>query len=115
MPVENAEYQRLSEAKALEVLKPKNKVLYRPNLEQTGPNVREVAAGKIGGFVVCDPLHWERIITSTNFQYSNRSNQLNSGPRRTRLPGENETSFLIKFLACSANILIGNLPISRQG
>ncbi|CRG91658.1 transcription initiation factor TFIIF beta subunit [Talaromyces islandicus] len=51
MPVENAEYQRLSEAKALEALKPKNKVLYRPNLEQTGPNVREVAAGKIGGFV----------------------------------------------------------------
>lgn len=115
MPVENPEYQRLSEAKALEALKPKNKVLYRPNLEQTGPNVREVAAGKIGGFVVRDPSHCEIISTSTNFQYSNQTNQLNRGPRRTRLLGENETSFLTKFLACSANILIGNLPISRQG
>ena len=67
MPVENAEYQRLSEAKALEALKPKNKVLYRPNLEQTGPNVREVAAGRIGGFVVRNSLDCDRIVMGTNF------------------------------------------------
>lgn len=52
MPVENAEYQRISEAKALKALEPKEKVRLIDLRQHKGPNVREVAAGAVGGFVV---------------------------------------------------------------
>ena len=52
MPVENAEYQRISEAKALKALEPREKVRLIDLRQHKGPNVREVAAGTVGGFVV---------------------------------------------------------------
>lgn len=51
MPVENAEYQRISEAKALKALEPREKVRLIDLRQHKGPNVREVAAGTVGGFV----------------------------------------------------------------
>ncbi|OKL58405.1 hypothetical protein UA08_06093 [Talaromyces atroroseus] len=51
MPVENAEYQRISEAKAFKALEPREKVQLIDLRQHKGPNVREVAAGNIGGFV----------------------------------------------------------------
>lgn len=63
MPVENAEYQRISEAKALKALEPREKVRLIDLRQHKGPNVREVAAGTVGGFVVSLLLPYRKLHT----------------------------------------------------
>lgn len=67
MPVENAEYQRISEAKALKALEPREKVRLIDIRQHKGPNVREVAAGTVGGFVVSS-IYLSHLVMAANNQ-----------------------------------------------
>lgn len=113
MPVENAEYQRISEAKALKALEPREKVRLIDLRQHKGPNVREVAAGTVGGFVVSStyPSRPEMLLTTN----SNKPNPSRLVPKKTKLPVASETYFWTKSLACFANILTGNSQISKLG
>ena len=87
MPVENAEYQRISEAKALKALVPKEKVRLIDLRQHKGPNVREVAAGTVGGFVVSS-LFPEKKLCTDNFKQQAKPvkarTQENKATRRER-------------------------------
>lgn len=113
MPVENAEYQRISEAKALKALVPREKVRLIDLRQHVGPNVREVAAGTVGGFVVrLLPISWRKNILTIN---SSKPNLLKPVPKKTKLPVASETYFWTKSLASFANILTGNSQILKLG
>lgn len=113
MPVENAEYQRISEAKALKALEPREKVRLIDIRQHKGPNVREVAAGTVGGFVVSSMylFHLEVLLTTN----SNKPNLSNLVPKKTKRPVASETCFWTKSLASFASILTGNSRISKLG
>lgn len=113
MPVENAEYQRISEAKALKALEPREKVRLIDLRQHKGPNVREVAAGTVGGFVVSS-IHLSRpeMLLTIN---SNKPNQSRLVPKKTKLPAASETYFWTKSSDYFANILTGSSRISKLG
>lgn len=114
MPVENAEYQRISEAKAFKALEPREKVRLIDLRQHKGPNVREVAAGNIGGFVV-SRVGGRPVGTALLTVSSNNPSSQSRALKKTRLPAANEMYCSTRYLHCFANTLIGNLPILKLG
>lgn len=113
LPVENEEFRKISEARALEALKPKAGVHFVEKIPAHLLLQRHALPSDKGTFVVCAQSCLNRLVI-----YSHHSSKLprppNPSHKKTRLRVLRKTSCWTRFSSASANTNTGHLGPSNS-
>ena len=116
LPVENEEFRRLSEKKALEALKPKRETVFIDKIPGKMLQPRNALPGEKGAFVVSFPLPCLLVLLDlqNTFHSSKQRGQPSPRPRKTKPRVCLKTNCWILSTSASGNTSTGHLRTSRR-